>query len=531
MKFADQLEQLKVPPPVPPAEEEPVDLPSLGLNIIQTIEDKAYFGSLFQDQSTWANWKTFLKALFGLAIEPTELEFFWQHTGRKVAPTKPFSEAFCIAGRRAGKSRIAALVAVYLALFRDWTKYLAAGEVGWIFIISSDRNQSRNVLNYVKEFLRLPAFRDLVDKELSSSIRLKNNIEIEVRTASFRSIRGYSILAAILDEVAFFRSEESANPDTEILNALLPGLSTPESLLLAISTPYAKAGVLWQAFKEFYGRDDPDIPLVMKASTKTMNPLFHDSALKRLFQRDRAAARAEYDAEFREDLESYLSLEMLEVVTQANRVMLPPEANVKYFAFTDPSGGKSDSYTLAIAHREGERVVIDRVEEVLSPLDPKTVTKQFADILKEYKILEVTGDRFSSNWCSGTWQENGIRYWDSRWDKSEIYVQFQAIVAMKKVDLLDIDRLRIQFQSLERRVHSGGKDSIDHPPGLHDDLANSCAGVAVLTFQERVWTEKEMEARMPRVIHKSEQGQKAEKFQSLEEEMRDFLRGSKIVRR
>jgi hypothetical protein len=36
-----------------------------------------------------------------------------------------------------------------------------------------------------------------------------------------------------------------------------------------------------------------------------------------------------------------------------------------------------------------------------------------------------------------------------------------------------------QLCALERRTARGGRDSIDHPPGLHDDLANVAAGVLV----------------------------------------------------
>jgi len=32
---------------------------------------------------------------------------------------------------------------------------------------------------------------------------------------------------------------------------------------------------------------------------------------------------------------------------------------------------------------------------------------------------------------------------------------------------------------LERRTAQGGRDSIDHPPGAHDDLANAAAGALV----------------------------------------------------
>ena len=43
--------------------------------------------------------------------------------------------------------------------------------------------------------------------------------------------------------------------------------------------------------------------------------------------------------------------------------------------------------------------------------------------------------------------------------------------------LLDHPRLIAQLGGLERRTARGGKDSIDHAPGAHDDVANAAAGV------------------------------------------------------
>ena len=50
------------------------------------------------------------------------------------------------------------------------------------------------------------------------------------------------------------------------------------------------------------------------------------------------------------------------------------------------------------------------------------------------------------------------------------------------VDLLDNDRLVAQLVGLERRTARAGKDSIDHAPGGHDDLANAVAGAVHMTL-------------------------------------------------
>lgn len=514
----------------PKEETSPEDFSELGLSIIQVIEDPDLFGPLFKHQETWTGWKTFLKGLFGLGMDEEERKFFTEHTGRQVAPSEQSAEAFAIVGRRGGKSFISAVIAAYLAIFRLWQ--LSKGDVGYIFVISPDRQQARVVLSYIKSIFALPAFEHLVDAELKTELRLKNSIAIEVRTASFRTIRGYTVLAAICEELSFWRDENSANPAQEIMTALLPALSTvPGSLLLGISTPYAKSGVLYEAFKMFYGKDDADIPLIWKAPTSAMNPCFRESAIRRFFERDAVAARSEYSAEFREDLETYMALELIESLTVPGRTLLPPEAEKRYSAFVDVSGGRSDSFTLGIAHKEDEMIIIDRLEEVRSPIpNPQDVIKSFCEILHSYRIASVTGDRYGGNWSSSEFRKGGIQYVDSKIDKSEIFLQFQAVCAMHRVALPDSERLRTQLQQLERRTRAGGKDSIDHPEGLHDDAANAVAGVAVMAFQQTSWTAEEIESRLP-VLGKPRGGSKE---QSAAAEMDSFMRGAggnRIIKR
>jgi hypothetical protein len=54
-----------------------------------------------------------------------------------------------------------------------------------------------------------------------------------------------------LDEVAFWRDETSSRPDEEVYDAILPALArVPGSMLIGISSPYRKAGLLYRKFKE-----------------------------------------------------------------------------------------------------------------------------------------------------------------------------------------------------------------------------------------------------------------------------------------
>ena len=181
------------------------------LTILDAMRDQALFGPWFQGES-WAAWKAFLAVLSGLPINKAALKIYRQHTHRTSAPELPAKEAWLVVGRRGGKSIIAALVAVFLACFRDYRGVLAPGERGTIMVIAADRRQARVVFRYIAGFLSaVPMLARMVESRTKEAIDLTNRVTIEVHTANFRAIRGYTVIAAICDEIAFWRSEDSAN--------------------------------------------------------------------------------------------------------------------------------------------------------------------------------------------------------------------------------------------------------------------------------------------------------------------------------
>lgn len=193
------------------------------MNILEAIADPKLFASWFKDHETWAAWRVFLAALFGLRLEDEAL--YVRCTGGRPLPTQQAREARLIVGCRGGKSFICSLVAVYLATFRVYP--LTPGERGIVMPLAADRRQARVLFRYVKAFIEgVAMLRQMVENVTADAIEFNNQITIEIHTASFRSVRGYTVVAALCDEVAFWRSEDSANPDTEILAALRPAMAT-----------------------------------------------------------------------------------------------------------------------------------------------------------------------------------------------------------------------------------------------------------------------------------------------------------------
>ncbi|WP_223843379.1 hypothetical protein [Sinorhizobium fredii] len=383
-------------------------------------------------------------------------------------------------GRRGGKSFVAALVAVFLACFFDYRPYLAPGERGTIMVIAADKKQARVILRYIAAMLNgIEMLKEMKARETANGFDLDNAVSIEVGTASFRSSRGYTYVAVLCDEIAFWRTDDAAEPDFAILDAIRPGMATiPNAMLLCMSSPYARKGALWDAFRRFYGKDGT--PLVWKATTREMNPSIPQSHIDRALERDHASAMAEYMAEFRSDIEAFVTREVVEACVSPGVHERPFVRGTKYKAFVDPSGGSNDSFTMAIAHREDGRIVHDLTRERKPPFSPEATIAEFCKTLKDYGITEVHGDRYGGEFPREHFRKHGIGYRLSDKPRTDLYIELLPNLNSGKADLLDSPALVNQIVGLERRVSRGGKESIDHAPGGHDDLANSVAGAVWL---------------------------------------------------
>ena len=137
--------------------------------------------------------------------------------------------------------------------------------------------------------------------------------------------------------------------------------------------------------------------------------------------------------------------------------------------------------SLAIGHREDDVVVLDAMREIKPPFSPESAVAEFSELLKSYHVSKITGDRYAGDWPRERFREHGVSYEPAQKPKSDLYRDLLPAINSRKLDLLDHPRLLTQLVGLERRTARGGRDSIDHAPGAHDDLANAVAGVAAAT--------------------------------------------------
>lgn len=492
-------------PDLPLVEEVPLDpleFVRLALQGHLTILDLLDWLPIYKTGASWTPWRAFLASLYGLPMSQEEMAIYTACTGRKIPPTKKAREVWAPAGRRARKSSIAGLITVWESALRDHRHSLAPGERGVFIIMSESLERAAAVFNFAKTIL--------VDTELkcllmgtpnTERIQLWNNVDIVVRPAKHVAARSRTTIGCVFDEVAFFPTEDDyANPDEVIYQTLRPSMSTVvDPLVVAVSSPYARRGLLWKNYNDHHGREDSEI-LVWQASSTTMNS--HPGVLAEMeqaYKDDPASADAEFGANFRTDIEAYISLDMIEAVT-SNRGELPIlkdlQGNLqfpdrKYLAFADPSGGGTDQFTLAIAHFDTAtgKGVLDSLKAWKAPTPLSTIIEEVVDHLKSYNLDRLTGDHYAGDWPKDMFAVRKVHYQTAEYNRSELYIEFLPLVRAGLVDLPSnmpgpggvnlAHKMKMQFTSLERITSGAGKDRVDHPKGKHDDLANSVAGVLV----------------------------------------------------
>jgi hypothetical protein len=452
------------------------------VKIDRALADGRLLGAALGDTDSWSTWLVVLKAAFGLPLSDAELASFHRVAGDRPVPSKRVRELWCVCARRSGKSRVAAALAVYLALFQKHR--LARGEAGYVLVLAATAAQAHLVFQYCAGFLEASeALRGEVVATTAHEIRLRNNAIIAVHANSYRSVRGRTLLACIFDEVAFWRDESSATPDVEVYRAVTPSLVASGGMLIGISTPYRRSGLLHSRHRDHFGVAGDDI-LVVQGTAEQFNPTLPAALIESHRASDPESAVAEWDAQFRSDIAAFLSEDLIELAIDRSRPPeLPPQTGIRYQAFVDASGGRHDSYTIAIGHKDNAgRFICDVIRGKEPPFDPNVVTREHAALAKEYRCAKIIGDSYSADWIVSAFRESGATYVPSEKSRSDLYLEGLPTFSRGLVSLPEHRRLGRELRLLERHVSRAGRDRVDHGRGGSDDYANSVFGALNLAM-------------------------------------------------
>ncbi len=462
------------------------------MNIAQAISDDNLLKPFLGDLSTWRPWVSCLRAVYGLPIKSAKgRQVIRTVTGRDPDKLNPagYSQALFLTGRRSGKSRIAAVLGSYEAALSGREARLAKGEIGMVAIISPTKHQSNIVKTYTRAIFDAPLLRQEIVRETRDGFELRNGVVIGILAGDFKTVRGFSTLAVILDELCFFGVDSESGKyvlnDTALVNAIRPGLATTGGKILGISSVYAKRGFAYKQWQRNFGNDAAQDTLIVHAASKTLNPTLDQRIIDAAIQEDYSHGNAEFYSIWRDDVGLFIPREVIEKLVAPGRLELMPRERTQYAAFVDVSGGRGDDAALAIAHREGPVVVLDFLKRWKSPFDPQFVVESMVRELRRYHLSRVVGDNYAAEFTAQAFTSRGVRYVKSEKNKSELYLELLPKLCSNAVELLDDEAMISQLAGLERRTRSGGRDSIDHPPGGKDDLANAVAGAVEVAITKR----------------------------------------------
>jgi hypothetical protein len=466
----------------------------------RALADPKLLGKALEGPS-WLPWRTLLIAMMGEALNDEERVLFTQLTGRPQEPGQRVEEFTAVVGRRGGKSRAMSVLATYLAALCDYRDVVVPGERAVLLCIAPDKQQAGIIVSYTTAlFEDNKMLRPLIARRSDDALDLTNGVSIEVRGANFRRLRGPTYIAVLADESAFWYSQDdgSLNADTEIINAVRPGLATTGGPLILASSPYARRGELWEAYRRNFGANGDPLLLIAQGTSRVFNPSLKQSVVDRAYERDPVSADAEFGAQFRTDIEDFINREAVDACIDRGVFERLPVERIAYVGFVDPAGGSGqDSMTLAVAHRGNDRTaILDCVREVKPPFSPAAVVADFAAVAKSYRISKLTGDHWGGEFVREPFRLAGIRYELSEKTKSDLYRDSLPLLNSGAARLLDSQRLISQICSLERRTARGGRDSIDHRPGAHDDCANAALASLVMLSSAGYYTAA-LEAAVP----------------------------------
>ncbi len=450
-------------------------MPEIPLNIIEFVEHP----DLINDPSLSFAQKTCLKSIYGLPLEPDELELYKRATGRQTYDAREQREATLIAGRRGGKTtKIAVRIVIYEAV-RDHG--LPPGEEGCVMLLAPTLKQARIAFRAIrKDLRRSPLLSALVVRATKDEIELTNGITIACYACTFDGVRGHTIVAAVCDELGFWAdAETAANPAEEVIAALLPGMATVRnSKLIKISTPYRKEGILW---REFQQRAELNFP-VWQLSSQELNPTFSPSILDRERRRSEEKFRREYLAEFTDSITGWVDPEILDACIVRGRRELPPVSDGLYVAAVDPAS-RHDDFALAVLHRQPDGcIVVDRVAKWTgtksAPLVSRVVLGEIRTILRHYALNAAIGDQFCFDIIKQEFLEVGI-YYEIRTfglqTRADIFGNLKHLLLQGRIQLVDDPELLGQLRHLHEEKTPRGQIDVRPSGGVHDDLAVAVA--------------------------------------------------------
>lgn len=423
-----------------------------------------------------------LRSIYGLPLSDEQLDIYTALTGSSTQfePEQEKTEAVLALGARSGKSLLASIIALFEATARAgrYRSCLNKGETGYVIVVATRLQQARQIIGAsCARLMENSTVSHLINESYQQELRLTNGMSVISLPCNSTAGRGLPIICLILDELGWYRLE-GPKADEEIFRALRPRMSQfIGAKFVAISTPSAKQGLLWDLFDE-----GPQVPsrLTVNAPTLTVNPLIDKAFIDSEYRRDPDNAEREFGAVFAEQVDAFFPADKL-LPCFILSGDLPYDPAQRYHAAIDQSGlSGRDRFAFAVTHNADGKVTVD-VTRTWDTTDADAIITDIAAITNTYQVDTILIDRYALGWVKSALEKRGLAV-EVRDLLPVVYSNLKRLVIAGRVELPDRADLREGLLRTQAFYGRSNTLSISHERNTsgHGDLADAVtAGVWV----------------------------------------------------
>jgi hypothetical protein len=404
------------------------------------------------------------------------------------------AELVILSGIRTGKSLLAAALAVRAALTCDLSK-LRPGEVARVSVLSLTVDLGRVVFGHIYGTVsssKLLSPLKMAEQADSVMLRHPSGRDVEIKVVA-GARAGASLVArwsagCIFDEAPRMQGEEDGIVNYDDARRAVLGRLLPGAQLVAIGSPWAPRGPIYEAVKEHAGKPTAQL-VVVRAPAPAMNPVWWTpERVERLRLQDETAYRTDVLGEFSDPETALISTAELDRATRKGDLVLGRVPGLDYVAAMDP-GTRGNAWTLVVVtrmRREGRALSVCVLARQWQgsksdPLDPDKVLGEVALELKAYGLRDVWTDQLAADFVRsiGLRHDLGVcpEVTTAR-SKNEMFESMRMRLADSGLEIPDDPTVRADLLSIRKRVATSGGFTIELPrtaDGRHADYAPALA--------------------------------------------------------
>lgn len=501
----------------------------------------------------WFRQKFILKIFYNLPIDEDEKEeIIWLKENKGlIIPENyqfiTFKELIIIAGRRASKSLMAALIAAYelyriLNLYNPQRFYgQVPGTTIYVLHVAAEEKQAEQVQDYLKNFLHNstwfdPYVENIKEREIRFLTQFdkdnnyeKGTIRVYSLTSNSSSIAGRGAKVVILDEIARMMDTTGRSSGQQIYDALTPSVKTykDEGKIINISSPRQEGGILYD-LKEKSQRIDSMI--CFEYASWELNQDLTEEDFADEFDKNPEMAQMEFGAKFGKTINRAFSWDKIDKIIQpGTSIRYRGERDRNYVICCDPATKSAERYGIAWLHAEmiddDKFIFIDglkyyqakiwknkhgmrQVEEVdLDEADNFVIA-----LVRDLKtIYGVFYDQGKSTASIQKLKKKGIRAKETTFTnkyKTILFNDTQAILNQERLKAYEYDPQNAiglfidEFKCIEREI-TGDIIKIHHPPVGRvktDDLYDAVSNAIHLLIEEDPKKITHVVTQRPRIV-------------------------------